>query len=252
MGISEQRAGAPGSLARAARRLELQLQKLKVLKAQRRSLPRDDAIAPLALWRIDRDVKQTEQERAAAQAVWLDTFSTAVACIQAIERERFPTAEASMRRYQELVSLPEEELDRLWMAADLVLGYVALGYPREPVVPPPVEEAPRAMPTTAPQIESKAVALYRERVGVSIVRLREANHAQPSLPEVARDIGDTRQVLRYRLEHWTGLIDLAWHWPPAEAILVKIREGRVRRRSRPAPQHAKERPNHHVGAEHQP
>jgi hypothetical protein len=92
------------------------------------------------------------------------------------------------------------------------------------------ERAP--LPTTAAQASSQEVAKLRHQVTETLKALRDNNAAEPTLPEVADYLKLTRRVLRYRLEHWTGAIDPNWHWAPADAILSRIREGRVNTRWR--------------------
>jgi hypothetical protein len=95
------------------------------------------------------------------------------------------------------------------------------------------------LPSTAPRVPSQQVAVLREGIGKTLEKLRKDNGADPSLPEVAEALGMTRQVLRYRLEHWPGAIDPDWHWAPADEILAKIRAGLVRARRRRSTERAR-------------
>jgi hypothetical protein len=93
---------------------------------------------------------------------------------------------------------------------------------------------PAALPSTAVQVRSREVAMLRDQLGAALETRRDHDKAEPSLPEIAEDIGLGRKTLRYQLEHWQGAIDPDWHWRPADLILEKIAAGRIkpRRRSR--------------------
>lgn len=219
----------PGSLSRALKHLRRQERALAILERQRHSGPRDGTLCTPDLWRVDAAAKRGQRQLAAAEAVYRDTLTTAVAVI--LETEQLATAEAHERRYQELLSLDESEIDQLWVTCDLVAGFAALGYPREVAEDRPEDLHPEgdrsatdatpevAWPGLRPGIKAgKGDDAVRRNEISAIVKAYRLDHDgdEPTIAYVGTRLQyrSPKTFGRALRKKWQAWLDPELNWPP--------------------------------------
>jgi hypothetical protein len=193
---------------------------LDLLEAQLANLPPD---CPEFTRRRAEALVRRAQEAAVAVGV-AHMHATASAYARILHAEQLVvTAEAGQRRLQELQQLQAAQLDELWVKADMIERFVALGYPHEQPAPvldstvaavDPSSTWPGLVP--GPKHGPSDDLVLKEQI-TTVVRRHRDDHDddEPAIADIARALKRHPKAFGKLLrERADTLLDPAVHWPP--------------------------------------